>query len=57
MLSQSKKIEVMTVQCTHPFRTIAEAETLGLSVADPMPIGHQSNTANPIPIHYQVKAT
>ena len=43
MLSQSKKIEANTVQCTHPFKTIAEAETLGLSVANPLPIGHQSD--------------
>ena len=57
MLSQSKKIEANTVQCTHPFGTIDEAETLGLSVANPMTIGHQSDAANPIPIHCQVKAT
>ena len=54
---QSKKIEANTVQCTHLFGTIAEAETLGLSVANPMPIGRQSNAAKPIPMHCQVKAT
>ena len=51
MLNQSKKIDANTVQRTHPFGTMAEAETLGLSVANPMPIGHQSDAANPIPIH------
>ena len=56
MLSQSKKIEANTVQCTHPFETIAEAETLGLSVANPMTVGHQSDAAYPISIHSQVKA-
>ena len=57
MLKQFKKIDANTGQRTHPFGTIAEAETLGLSVANPMTIGHQSDAANPIPIQCQVKAT
>ena len=68
MLSQSKKIEANTLQWTHSFRTITEAETLGLSVyqsndswspirccqSNSNPLSSQSHlSVNPLPIHWQ----